>query len=261
VIRRSFVALLVLATFSTTAQADPKAAHEHVQRATAAYAAGKYKDALSELTLAYALAPDPQILFAIGQVHVKLGDCDAATAFYRRFLDTHPAADDASVAREAIDKCARTATKPEPTPEPEQPPSPPPPPPPPAPTEPPSPALAEAPPPPAVASDAVPWYRDPVGDTLVITGIAGGAVAGTLYAAALSARSQADRATTYGAYHDDLDRAHSLRTYSIVAGVAGGVLALTGVLRYGLHDRGRVEHVVSAVPTRGGALVTLEAAF
>jgi tetratricopeptide (TPR) repeat protein len=252
-------ALALLAVATATAHADPKAAREHVQRATSAYAAGKYKDALSELTLAYALGPDPQILFAIGQVHVKLGDCDSATAFYRRFLDTHPSSDDASVAREAIDKCARTATKPAQEPAPEPVPAPPPPTP--APAPPPEPTPVAVPAPVTVASDPVPWYRDSLGDALVIAGLAGGAAAGALYATALSVRDDADRATTYGAYHADLDRAHSLRTYSIVSGVAGGVLAVTGLLRYGLHDRGRVEHVVSAAPTRGGALVTFEATF
>ncbi|HTR54399.1 MAG TPA: hypothetical protein VMJ10_27090 [Kofleriaceae bacterium] len=255
-----------IATSPATALADKKAARPHLERASSLYAATKYRDALTELTLAYTLDPDPGILFAIGQVHVKLGDCDNATAFYQRFLDSKPAEDEAAVAREAIEKCAYAArktesetnatAKPEPEPKPE--PAPTPPPAVPTPVPPPEPAAPH----PDISAEPTTeaWYSDRLGDGLAIVGLAAGAAGGLLYGAALSARSDADHATTYQGYNDELDRAHSLRTYSVLAAAGGVALVGAGIARYALHDRSE-HHAVAATPTRSGALVTYEVRF
>ena len=250
--------LFAIIASPATALADKKAARPHLEKASSLYSAAKYSDALTELTLAYTLDADPGILFAIGQVHVKLGDCANATAFYQRFLDSHPADDEAAVAREAIEKCSyaarRVEPKPEPVPEPKPEPKPTPPaPPPPA----PEPRVATEPAPVPLA----PWYSDRLGDGLAIAGIVVGATSGLLYGAALGARDNADHAATYQIYSDELDRAHSLRTYSIVTAVGGVALVAAGIARYALHDRHAEHHMVAAAPTRGGALVTCEVRF
>ena len=104
---RAVVLALAFVAIASRADADTKAdAKAHIERGSKAYASGNYRDALRELTLAYALDPDPELLFAIGQINVKLGDCASATTFYQRFLDTHPAASEAGVAHQAIEGCA-----------------------------------------------------------------------------------------------------------------------------------------------------------
>src|SRR5262249_8558361 len=62
---RWFVIACVLGSVSPVL-ADGKAeAKAHVERATAAHAAGRFADALEELTAAYGLDPQPELLFAI----------------------------------------------------------------------------------------------------------------------------------------------------------------------------------------------------
>jgi len=83
--------VLVLALASRAFAGDPKAeAQAHVHASEKLFQAGKYQDALGELTTAYALDPQPGLLYAIAQVHVKLGECAEAITWYQRFLDTHP---------------------------------------------------------------------------------------------------------------------------------------------------------------------------
>src|SRR5262249_747385 len=109
-----YLVLLALASASPRAFADPKAdAKQHIDKATAAHSAGHYNDALKELTLAYALDPNPELLFAIGQVHMKIGDCTAATTFYERFIATKPDAKEAAIAQKAITSCKDHPREPE----------------------------------------------------------------------------------------------------------------------------------------------------
>src|SRR5512139_497335 len=115
--------LLLLALIPTTAHADAKSeAKAHIEKATNLHGEGKFKEALEELTLAYALDPKPELLYAIGQVHVQLGNCTQAISFYERFLQSKPAAGPASAAKEAIQTCKNAPppeVKPEPEPKPE----------------------------------------------------------------------------------------------------------------------------------------------
>jgi hypothetical protein len=158
---RNLVLLFVLAS-SSVAFADAKSdAKAHIEKATAFHAEGKFKEALEQLTLAYTLDPKPELLYAIGQVHVQLGECDKAISFYERFLSSKPkpAPGPAAAAKEAIDTCK---TQPPPQKDPEPPPpqkDPEPPPikdvePPPIKEE--QPPIKETPP----ESGAKPWYKD-----------------------------------------------------------------------------------------------------
>jgi len=77
---------LALAIAPAAARADNKEdARVHVANATRAHKAGHYDEARLELEAAYALDPDPAVLYALGQVHAKLGHCREATAYFTRF--------------------------------------------------------------------------------------------------------------------------------------------------------------------------------
>ncbi len=234
--------------FSAHALADPKAdAKKHVDKATAAHAQGKFDVALSELTLAYSLDPQPQLLYAIGQVHVKLGHCAEAIDFYERFLASKPAPQAAEEAQQAIDNCRK---------QPEQ--APPPPPPPPPPPEPPHPA--PAPPPPPAASGSTAFYGDVLGDALAGAGAVPIVIGALEYKSALSDLDSADHAATYDAQQKLVDDAHGKRTTAIVFGIAGVGLVGVGVYRFVTHDR-REHQGVAVVPTREGGLVTWSGRF
>src|SRR5688572_27300629 len=102
--------LLVLALFALPAAAlagpqEKAEAQKHVARATEAHQAGKFDAALTELEAAYALDPQSDLLYAMGQVQVKLGRCAEAITLYERFVATNPPADASASANEAIITC------------------------------------------------------------------------------------------------------------------------------------------------------------
>jgi len=220
---------------------DPKAkAREHIERATELHAAGQFTEALGELTLAFALDPDPQLLFAIGQVHVKLGHCTEAITFYERFLATKPRAEEAATVRQAIAKCNEAVTtKPVDVP-----------------------VVVEPPPPQAiVVTTTAPWYTDWIGDALVGGGVVTWIASAVVYRSARSTRDDADDAATYEEYEDLLDKARGRRTLSVVVAAGGAALVTAGVLRYVLGDRRREERRLAIAPTAGGGFVTWDLRF
>lgn len=242
--------LLAMAAAPRAAHADaPKVeAQTRMEHATELYREGKYAEALNELTIAYTLDPRPDILYAIGQMHVQLGNCPQAILFYERFLSTKPDAVPAAAAAEAIETCKNkpdAVEKPAvPTP-PEQPPTPEKPPPP--------------PPPPEAEHPA--WYTDKLGAVLLGGGVVLGAAGIVTYTLALSDIEDAERASDYQAQADLVDSAHSKRTIAAVLGVAG--LGLTGaaVTRYLMVRRAGTQSTVGLAPAQGGGLVTWSGRF
>ncbi len=102
----ALVLVSLLGLFShASADTAQTAARHHVAAARALHAQQRYQEALAQLEAAYAIDPKPSLLFALGQVHVQLGQCARALVFYRRFLASRPKPDDAAVAREAIEVC------------------------------------------------------------------------------------------------------------------------------------------------------------
>jgi tetratricopeptide (TPR) repeat protein len=202
----------------------------HVERATRMHGERRYADALAALTRAYVDDPQPALLYAIAQVHVKLGDCGRATLYYERYLATNPLPRSQAAAREAIEACHEM---------------------PPAEREPGTVTTAA----PLVAVNATvrkprPWYRDrwaaafgAGGATLAIAGLATySAGRGNLVAATTA--TDIDR-------HDELAR-RGRRQRAVALGLGAGALALTGaaITRYVL--AGRAEHVDIAAPAGGG---------
>lgn len=96
-----------------TAVAGPKEdAQPHLASATAAFKEGQLDVALQHLETAYALDPQPNVLYAMGQVKSKQGKCDEAILLYEQFLvsEPPPAPDKATAANEAIAACRAQST-------------------------------------------------------------------------------------------------------------------------------------------------------
>ena len=311
------VSLVVVALAPATALAgNADEAKAHVARASKAHKEGRYEDARVELEAAYALAPRPELLYALGQVYSKLGRCSEATAHYQRYVATQKDPQVRTVVDQAIAACkpapnaapaAPAPAAPAPAPAPTAAPAPTPP----APTSPaPAPALAtesaaaspaaERPPAaspqpapaadrpasrpashpapiarahrvfaptraePAPAAARSPWYKDKLGDGLVLGGVVAAAVGLVEYRSALADLDTAEdrtRTTTVARYRDLIDSAHGKRTASIVLLGAGGALITGGILRYALHDRSTEVSGVGVAPARGGGVVTYAGSF
>ncbi|MGE5183245.1 MAG: hypothetical protein ACM31C_14345 [Acidobacteriota bacterium] len=259
------LSVLVALSAHAVAGADKDEAAKHLDRSAKLFADGDYQQALEELTAAYTLDPQPGLLYSLGQVNVKLGQCNEAIGWYRKFLDSNPGPKPAQAAREAIAACQKllTAKPAEPPPPPPEPPPPPPPAPPaPAPPLPPPAAAAvqPAPAPPASerVSDHPAWYANPIADALVGGGVVAGIAGALLYRAALADYDRADAATDYAAHHAAIQDGRSARDEALIAGGAGVALVAGGILYHVLHARGD-EPRVSVAPARGGGAVTWSA--
>ncbi len=220
-------------------------AQPHIAKAMQAHKAGKFAEALAELQIAYELEPRPELLFALGQVNVKLDRCDDAIAYYEKYLATGPSSQPASDTREAIDVCKakQAAAHPPPPPPPSDSPY--------------LPGGEHA----ATRSKRAPWYTDKLGDALVAGGVAAGMIGYVLYTGARGNLDDAEAAPDLPHYQDLVDSAHSKRTWSVVL-VGGGVALFSlGVAHYMLHDRHTETRGIGVVPTTRGGLVTWTAQF
>jgi len=247
---------VLLAASAGPALADPKAdASARIEKATTLHAEGKFKEALDELTIAYALDPKPELLYAIGQVHVQLGDCTSAISFYERFLASKPAAGPAAAAREAIKTCKTSPPAPVTTPEPVPAPTPSPPAPEPTPVTSPQPPVGEQPP-----GGAGPWYTDKLGDGLVGGGIVLGVVSVIFYQGARGKLDDAEAAPTYDEHDNLVSDAKSQRNLAVGFAIGSAALIGAGVARYILRDTGEAKRV-AVTPISGGGAITWTRSF
>ena len=229
------VALIALPLVAFAGPKEKKQAQNHIANATEAHQAGKYDVALTELQTAYSLDAQPDLLYAIGQVHVKLGRCDDAIASYEQFLATNPPAEPAAAATEAIDTCkAQLAAAQPPPPEPTPPPEPAPPPPPPP--------------------EGKPFYTDVIGGALVGAGVVSLVVGGVMYGSAVSTLDDAEAAPTYGEHERLVDDARGKRNIGLVFGAVGVVALGVGVWRYVSYSS--EQSTVAVVPTTTGGMVS-----
>jgi tetratricopeptide (TPR) repeat protein len=246
---------VILMVSPQLASANPKAeAKQHVDRAAELHEQGKFAEALDELKTAFSLHPKSELLYAMGQLHVLLGQCPQAITYYRRYLATKPASDTANAAIEAIEVCK---TNPPPAPPRDDPPV--------GATPPvidkPSPPASSAPlpPEPEIAAGRA-WYGDYIADALVVGGVAAGVVGIFEYRSAMQNRDRADTATNFQSYVDLVDLAHSQRATGIVFGAVGAALVAAGGLHYMLTDR-PARHAVAIGPSQGGGVVTWTGRF
>jgi iron complex outermembrane receptor protein len=243
---RLLALLALMAAAPGMAHADAKAdaqadAQARLSRATELHQAGKIAEALSELTYAYALDPRPEMLYAIGQIQVQLGDCRQAILFYERFLATNPGEAAADAATEAVDTCKR---------------------------DPGSIALRPAPaggplPPPSTAREQPRWYSDKLGAALLGGGVLFGAVSIATYVSARGDLDEADAAPDHATHVDRVDSAHDKRALAVVLGVVGAAFTGAAAWRYVKVRRAgdRPAPAVGLAPLRGGGLVTWSGRF
>ena len=280
---RSFAYACLIAVTASTAFAAPKPKEEakrRIDRAATLHKQGKFDEALAELEAAYKLDPQVDLLFSIGQVYAKLGRCDEAHAKFDEFAAKKKSKEASAIVQQAIAACipkappvpppdaaapapAAVVTAPTPAPEPEKPAQPVPPP---ADEPTPPPTFATATSGPAPAQPATPsapraWYRDTLGDGLVLAGIAAVVVGGIEYHAATSKLDDAESAGSLARYDQLVDDAHGKRTISVVLFAGGAALVGAGIVRYALHDRGHERASVAVVPAPGGGFVTFGGGF
>lgn len=203
--------LAVIALATATASADPDCA-ALVDRAQASHAAGKYREALTELDRAYACQPDPSLLFSMGQAAYNLDDYAAAEDYYLRYLKTNPPEDDAIVAGQALVAARERRTQ--------------------------RAKVVRV----VEPADKLAWGLAITGGAAIVTG-------GGLY---LFARHQiGDRSGNYDDYEARLARAPALRTAGIAC-IAGGSVVLGLAIWRWVARRDRTPRDVALVPSTNG---------
>jgi tetratricopeptide (TPR) repeat protein len=106
------VIALVVATLCTPALAD-KSKDRRMDRIRDLYAKADYEGVRTELLAAYDDAPEPALLFALGQVELNLGNYKSAIDYYEKFIATHPADDQVALAQQGIGAARFRLTEPE----------------------------------------------------------------------------------------------------------------------------------------------------
>jgi tetratricopeptide (TPR) repeat protein len=187
-----------------------------LERIRKGYEQGDYQTVRKELLAAYDEKPDPQLLFALGQVELNLGNYVAAISYYEKFIATNPSEEQVALAQQAIGAARMRLASPEPVVEPV--PTPPPPPPPPE-----RPRL-----PPRQ------WYLEDtgfvaLGTTAVLVG------GGLLY---YSHRLGNDTSGSLADYDERLDQARMMRWTGIGVASAGAVVIGVTLLRWRLRPDG-----------------------
>ena len=216
------IGLAVLLVAGSATQGRAQTAPEHVAKAQELYQKGDFVHAREELLAAYAIAPDADLVFGLGQVEFNLKHYAKAIEYYEQFMATNPDGERAELAEQAIG-AARIELR--------RPPPPPPPPPP------------------------LPPHRlwDGFDTSFVIAGgvlgVAGGAL--LYYAHDLSE----DHSGTLESYDTRIHHAH-IAHWTAIGCFGGGVAALaTAALRWKFH---LVDTSLEVHPTTGGATVSLE---
>jgi outer membrane biosynthesis protein TonB len=273
------VVLAIVLTMPALAAGDPKGeAKERIAKATELHKASRFAEALDELNVAYTLDPQPEILYAIGQLNVKLGNCEQAILFYERYLGTKPPRATATKAKKAIKVCktkppkpAKAIDPPPPEPPPEPPPADDPPPPPPAPVvdDPPPVAVVPPPvdddpppPPPTTTGERRPFYTDVIGDVLVVGGVGAGVAAALFYRGARADLDAAEAATRWDDHDAHVADAHGKRTIAMVLGAGAVILTGAGIVRFVTGDRRPAERRgIAIVPGRNSGFVTWTGVF
>ena len=116
-------ALLVVAIVATHANADQPAPRPddtcdfdcRIERIRGMLERGDRLAARRELIALYDETRRPELLFALGQVELQLGDYQQAIEFYERFIATNPGDDQIAIAQQAIGAARMKITQPKPT--------------------------------------------------------------------------------------------------------------------------------------------------
>jgi len=264
---RTLVAFAVGIAITSTAAAAPSkpAAKAAFKQGVVAYKQGNYAAASEALEKSYKLEADPDTLFAWAQAERKLGHCDRSIGMYERLLERDmPAANKAAITtnltecKAVIAKADSTddAARPKATSAPASVDTP-------APTEEPTRvATIEAARAPTrempARSEARPWWKDPVGDTLVVVGLVGVGVGGAMLMSARSLDAQAsdiNQTSNYFEFQQLRDRAHSRSEIGLVAGGVGAAAIIGGIVWYATRSNKPAPVVGWTGPHAGGLAV------
>jgi hypothetical protein len=266
--RQALIAAFLVS--AATAQAAPKDkdAKKMFDRGVAAYSKGDYAAAAAAMSESYAKEGDPETLFAWAQAEKKLGHCSNAVELYNTLLGFDLPAENKKVIQGQLAECKQATgasdDKPkEPEPKDKKPEKK---------AEKPdkAPVVAQEEPAhaepareeplrdqPAPSAEGKPWWKDPVGDTLLATGIVGLGVGTVMLVSAHSADSDKTMAGSYTAYANDLSTAHDRGLYGVVGLVAGGALVTGGIVWYATHQHHEHAAVTGWIgPTGGGVALT-----
>jgi tetratricopeptide (TPR) repeat protein len=246
--------VVIVAGTTSLAIADPHPmtaeAQAHFDRGRELYKQQDFNAALAEFERGRDLDPNPDFDYALGQVYIKLGDCNHALLEYKAFLGTQPSDDEIAHARKSMALCQSVELPPELQ-------------------------LSAAPPKHkhrAVATtddadaDIVTtarepsrhWYADVAGGVLAGAGIAGLATGVAYLVVSERDVSAANSATTVAQLQAAKANADSERTIGAIALGVGGALAVGAVVRYAIVARSHREpdRVVSiSVDGRGAYAV------
>ncbi|HEU0034983.1 MAG TPA: tetratricopeptide repeat protein [Kofleriaceae bacterium] len=230
---RAALAFGLALAVAPAARADVTSAKPHVERGVAAYQAADYETASREFEAAFGLDPDPRSLYAWAQAQRLGGHCARALELYRQYLTTHPTADNDAAARTGISLCEQQLRD-QPVVEP----------------------VVERPRPPVTEPPYPPWYRDRLGNALVISGVAAIAIGGTFLVLGNREQDAAASAPTRDEFLAHLDSAGVRGTVGVTAAGIGGALVIGGIVRYA--TRGRPSPVTVGV---AGSSVTVLGRF
>jgi tetratricopeptide (TPR) repeat protein len=215
---------LAICVCETVAHADdPCTTDCRVSRARALLEKGDAKAARSELKTAYKLDPRPDLLFALGQVELNLGNFQVAIEYYEKFIATDPSAEQVSLAEQAIGAARMRLAQPQ---------------------EPPPP------PPPAPIKD-VPVVRHRHWDleNTGIVALGGLAVLGGAGLIVYAQRQSTDQSGSLSEYDDRLHDARITRWTGIGVASAGALAVGAAIVRWRLSGRAEVSVALSPAGT------------
>jgi len=212
---------------NTVTQRDRTKAQDLFKRSADAYRKGDFKEAIDLLTQAYALDPQPVMIYNLARAHEGLGNTDAAIDNYEKFLTQEPKTPDRGAIEQRLttlrrQRDERNAQKTAP-----------------APTSPPassgtttqSSASASAAPPPPPPPQPEPPPRAPSNMPYILggAGLVGLGVGTVFGIVASSHESDAKSEPVQQKAIDDRDSGKTAATLANVSFVIGGVLVVAGV--------------------------------
>ena len=197
-------------------------AQQHADAGKVAYDSGDYDGASREFEAGYRIDPKPALLYAWAQAQRLGKHCDEAITLYRKYLDSGPSETMVTHTRGFISACqAELATPPPP---------------------PPAPPVRDTP------HEPSPWYRDPIGGTLLVSGTIGLGVGAGFLVVASRSKQRADAAEFRDDFEIQFDEANTRRRIGGTAIGVGAALVIGGVIAYALR---RDDGSVTAIGTNG----------
>lgn len=220
---------------SSAAIAAPKgkAAKAAFDRGVVAYQKGDYAKASDALAQSYKLEKDMETLFAWAQSERQQDKCESAVDLYNQLLAMDMPAENKAVVQTKLEECksiiaAKTGTTTKPIDEP---------------IEKDPPAVVEEPrqleEPPEQPEGRTPWWKDPIGDALTISGVIGLGIGGYFLYSAKQAEDRSFESDVN--FRKEQDDAESKGRIGMIVTIGGGVLIVAGIVRYATRGGGKTE--------------------